>query len=263
VLGARLSDASTNEWRMPLPASIVQVDIEPAHARPRHHPEIAVEGDLSIVLGQVLEGLGPVRTAGALDELPALRDGIDRRSRRALGWGMDLLEAIGSVLGPDTILMGDSLIGLWAATAWRSNRPRSYHVPMHFNTLGFALPAAIGARLSGTVDPIVALAGEGAFLFTVAELGTAVQYELPLIAIVCNDRAYTSIKRQQVARFDGRTLGVDLLPPDLPRLAESMGALGLVADDVPSFRSALERAATSGGPALIEIPLSVIPPWEA
>jgi acetolactate synthase I/II/III large subunit len=239
------------------------VDIEPDHARPRHVPEIAVEGDLDLVLAQVLDGLGSARATGVSDDLASMRDAIDQRSRRALGWGMDLLDAIGAVLGPDTIVMGDSLIGLWAATAWRSNRPRGYHVPMHFNTLGFALPAAIGARVTGTRDPIVALAGEGAFLFTVAELGTAVQYDLPLIAVVCNDRAYTSIKRQQIARFDGRTLGVDLVPPDLPRLAEAMGALGLAADDLPTFRNALERAAASGRPALIEVPLSVIPPWEA
>ena len=263
VLGARLSDASTNDWRMPLPASIVQVDIEPAHARPRHVPELAVQGDLDLVLGRLLDGLGSASATRVSEDLASMRDAIDQRSRRALGWGMDLLDTIGAVLGPDTILMGDSLIGLWAATAWRSGRPRGYHVPMHFNTLGFALPAAIGARVSGTSDPIVALAGEGAFLFTVAELGTAVQYDLPIVVIVCNDRAYTSIKRQQLARFDGRTLGVDLMPPDLPRLAESMGALGLAAHDLRSFRDALERAAASGRPALIEVPLSVIPPWEA
>jgi acetolactate synthase-1/2/3 large subunit len=264
VLGARLSDASTNDWRMPPPRSIVQIDIEPAHARPRHDPDVAVAGDLDDVLALVLDGLaarsGPMSGPG---DLRSLRVGIEERSRAALGWGYDLLASIGSVLGPDTILMGDSLIGLWAATAWRSDRPRGYHVPMHFNTLGFALPAAIGARATGTRDPIVALAGEGAFLFTVAELGTAVQYDIPLITVVCNDRAYTSIKRQQLARFEGRTLGVDLLPPDLPRLAESMGALGLTADDVPSFRDALERAMAAGRPALIEVPLSVIPPWEA
>jgi thiamine pyrophosphate-dependent acetolactate synthase large subunit-like protein len=262
VLGARLSDASTNDWRMPLPDSIVQVDIEPARAHPRHDPDVTVRGDIDGVLAHVLDGLGQSDRSRPREDLASMRVAVLAHAARGLGWGVELFGALQTVLGPDTIVMGDSLIGLWAATAWRSDRPRGYHVPMHFNTLGFALPAAIGARTTGTSDPIVAIAGEGAFMFTMAELGTAVQYELPLIVVVCNDRAYTSIKRQQVTRFEGRTLGVDLLPPDLPRFAESMGALGMAAEDGPTFRRALERAAAADRPALIEVPLSVLPPWE-
>lgn len=260
VVGGRLSDASTNDWSMPLPASIVQIDIEPAQAQPRHRASATVAGDASEVLGLLIHALGASH-AESID-LDDAREHVATHARQNLGWGQDLLDAITADLGPDTILMGDSLIGLWAATAWRTNVPRAYHVPMHFNTLGFALPAAIGARVAFPDRPIVAIAGEGAFMFTMAELSTAVQHGLPVIVVVCNDGAFTSIKRQQVARF-GRTHGVDLAPPDLPRLADAMGALGLRADDLASFREALAAAAASGRPALIEVPLSVRAPWEA
>jgi acetolactate synthase-1/2/3 large subunit len=260
VVGGRLSDASTNDWSMPLPSPIVQIDIEPEQAQPRHRAGVTVAGDAAAALGQLLGALGTGRSDSvALDEA---REHVAAHARANLGWGQDLLDAITSDLGPDTILMGDSLIGLWAATAWRTNAPRAYHVPMHFNTLGFALPAAVGARVAMPTRPIVAIAGEGAFMFTMAELSTAVQHELPVIMIVCNDGAFTSIKRQQVARF-GRTHGVDLASPDLPRLADAMGALGLRADDLAGFRGALATAAASGRPALIEVPLSVRAPWEA
>jgi acetolactate synthase-1/2/3 large subunit len=260
VVGGRLTDASTNDWKMPSPRSMVQVDIDPEHARTHHVPEVAVGGDADVVLGLLLGALGS--RDGAMPELTRAREHVAAHARGCLGWGTDLFAALEDVLGADTVVMGDSLIGLWAATAWRTRRPRAYHVPMHFNTLGFAMPAAIGARVADPHAPIVAIAGEGAFMFTMAELSTAVQHRLPIVVVVCNDAAFTSIKRQQVARF-GRTHAVDLVPPDLPALAAAMGALGLRADDGPSFRARLDEATRSGGPALIEVPLSVRAPWEA
>jgi 5-guanidino-2-oxopentanoate decarboxylase len=179
-----------------------------------------------------------------------------------MGRGFDIVTSISAVLGSDTVLMGDSLIGLWAAVAWRTNDARRYHVPKHLNTLGFALPAAIGAHFAERAAPTVALAGDGAFMFTMAELSAAVQEEVPVIAIVCNDRGFESIRRQQRARFGGRMVSVDIRTPDFAAFARSVGAEGFRADDLADFPATLEAAASTGRASLIEIPLSVAPPWE-
>lgn len=263
VVGSRLTDASTTNWTMPEPKSIIRIDVDPEVALHHYKIDAAVTGEASTIL-QHLTDLIQGRTSNEpTSHIAEAREEIRRHAAQNLGDGLPLLETINSVLGPNAVLTGDSLIGLWAASVWRTDAARHYHVPMHFNTLGFALPAAIGARIAAPDSPTVAIAGDGAFLFTVAELSTAVQENVPVIAIVCNDHGYESIRRQQQARFDGRTIAVDIESPDYVALARAMGADGHLARDVSEFGNALERAVASGRPSLIEIPMSVAPPWEA
>jgi acetolactate synthase-1/2/3 large subunit len=263
VVGSRLTDATTKNWTMPAPASIVRIDVDPAIATNRYEPALEVTCDAALALA-ALQQLVPARQGAAVprEVIAVARDVPIAHARAGMGPGFDVVDAISTVLGPDTVLMGDSLIGLWGAVAWRTNGARRYHVPMHFNTLGFALPAAIGAHFADPAAPKVALAGDGAFMFTMAELSAAVQEEVPVIAIVCNDGGFESIRRQQRARFGGRMVSVDIRTPDFAAFARSVGAEGYGVDDPADFPRTLEAAATTGRPSLIEIPLSVAPPWE-
>lgn len=260
VVGARLSDASTCDWRMPEPTGIVQIDVDATRLGEAYRHEIGVVGDARRALALLAAAAGAGAGADAAAVATA-REAVMAHARAGLGWGASLLDDIGAVLGPETVLTGDSLIGLWAAVAWRTNRPRSYHVPLHFNTLGFALPAAVGAKVARPDVPVVAIAGDGAFMFTVAELSAAVQEQIPVIVIVCNDGGYESIRSQQADRFDGRTYAVDVQAPDFPALARSMGAAGLRASGPDDFAGVLAQAAEADGPALVEVPLSVASPW--
>lgn len=262
VVGSRLTDATTNNWQMPAPSSIIRIDVEQAPATNVYTIDVEVTCDAAVGLA-ALRALVPGResTVSEAGLSTARRFPVDH-ARRSMSDGFDLVTAISTVLGPDTVLMGDSLIGLWGAVAWRTNRPRRYHVPMHFNTLGFALPAAIGAKLANPSAPTVALAGDGAFMFTMAELSAAVQEEVPIIAIVCNDGGFESIRRQQRAKFGGRMISVDIRTPDFAAFARSVGADGFTVRDLADFPTVLETAATTGRASLIEVPLSVAPPWE-
>ena len=263
VVGSRLTDATTNNWTMPAPTNIVRIDVDPAVATNHYRIAVEVTSDAASAL-TALRALVPARHGATIppSDLASARDIPLAHARSGMGPGFDLVSSISAVLGPDTVLMGDSLIGLWAAVAWRTNGARRYHVPMHFNTLGFALPAAIGAHFADRSAPTVALAGDGAFMFTMAELSAAVQEEVPVIAIVCNDGGFESIRRQQRARFDGRMVSVDIRTPDFAAFARSVGAEGFRADDLADFPAALEAAASTGRASLIEVPLSVSPPWE-
>lgn len=262
VVGSRLTDASTANWQMPQPKTLVRIDVDP-HA-PVHHYRVdaAVTGEASETL-RMLRELVPSPDGGAprAELVPARQAPLDHADEK-MGDAKSVLDSLSELLGPDTIVMGDSLIGLWAATAWRTNLPRRYHVPMHFNTLGFALPSAIGARLAEPESPVVAIAGDGAFMFTIAELSAAVQEDVPVIAVVFNDHGYESIRRQQQTRFNGRTIAVDLHSPDFVAVARALGAEAFAAEDAKAFPGVLKRASATGRPALIEVPLSVAAPWE-
>lgn len=262
VVGGRLSDASTCDWRMPAPKSIVQLDIDPDRLGETYPCDVGVVGDARLVLRALLDSLDARPGTPPLAAIGRAREAVESHARTGLGWGWQLLSDLRTVLGDRTILMGDSLIGLWASVAWRTNRPRSFHVPMHFNTLGFALPAAIGAKVAVPDAPVVALAGDGAFMFTLAELSAAVQEQVPVIVVVCNDGGYESIRSQQIARYGGRSYAVDLQSPDFVLLAQAMGAAGFRAAGPDDFASTLARAAEEAGPALVEVPLSVAGPWD-
>lgn len=263
VVGSRLTDATTNNWTMPSPMSIVRIDVDPDVRTNVYVIDVEVTCDAAVGV-RTLRDLVPARSGQAISDtaMTAARRFPIEHAKRSLGGGFGLLSSISDVLGPDTVLMGDSLIGLWGAVAWRTNQPRRYHVPMHFNTLGFALPAAIGAKLADPLAPTVAIAGDGAFMFTMAELSAAAQEQVPVIAIVCNDDGFESIRRQQRAKFDGRMVSVDIQTPDFAAFARSVGAEGFTARDLAEFPRLLETAAATGRPSLIEVPLSVAPPWE-
>lgn len=263
VVGSRLTDATTNNWQMPAPSAIVRIDADPGVRTNVYDIDVEVTCDAAAGLAALCR-LVPGRDGAAVpaDVLAAARRFPLDHARRSMSGGFDLVTSIGEVLGGDTVLTGDSLIGLWAAVAWRTNRARRFHVPMHFNTLGFALPAAIGARLADPAAPTVALAGDGAFMFTMAELSAAVQEDVPIVAVVCNDGGFESIRRQQQSKFDGRMVSVDIRSPDFAAYARSVGAEGFAVEQLDDFPSVLEQAAATGRPSLIEVPLSVAPPWE-
>ena len=135
-----------------------------------------------------------------------------------------------------------------------------------FGTLGYALPAAIGAQIGRPDRVAVALCGDGGFLYTSQELATAVHQQLNLIAIVFNDNAYGALKLYQERLQGGRRIAVDLHNPDFARLAEAYGARGVKLHSSSELGGAVREAVERGGVSLVECPLdgdllNVPPPW--
>jgi acetolactate synthase-1/2/3 large subunit len=118
--------------------------------------------------------------------------------------------------------------------------------------MGYGLPGALGAKAAFPDRQVVSLSGDGGFLMTVQELATAVQFDLPVVALVVNDHCLTSIRRGQERDF-GATLGVELHNPDFVKLAEAFGALAWRVDSPETFRGALRQALGAGVMSVIEI----------
>ncbi|MEV7720486.1 thiamine pyrophosphate-dependent enzyme [Streptomyces sp. NPDC088184] len=128
-----------------------------------------------------------------------------------------------------------------------------YLHPTGFGTLGYALPAAIGAKTADPARPVVALSGDGGLQFSVQELATAVQLRLPLPVVVFDNGGYGEIRDEMVSRGD-RPTAVDLPPVDLPALARAYGGHGVRADSPEALAGALRRALDTPGPTLITVP---------
>jgi acetolactate synthase I/II/III large subunit len=127
--------------------------------------------------------------------------------------------------------------------------------------MGFALPAALAAKVLHPRRTVVAVAGDGDFLMTAQELATAVQHRLDVVVLVVNNGMYGTIRMHQERAYPGRITATELQNPDFPALAEACGAAGEAVADAEAFPAALDRALGAGRPALLD--LHVDPEWIA
>lgn len=128
-----------------------------------------------------------------------------------------------------------------------------YLHPTGFGTLGYALPAAIGAKTAHPDRQVIALSGDGGLQFSIQELGTAAQLRLPLPVVVFDNGGYGEIRDEMAARGDTPAV-VDPAPVDLPALARAYGGHGEHAGTPEALAAALTRALASPGPTVITVP---------
>src|SRR5205085_6724454 len=121
---------------------------------------------------------------------------------------------------------------------------------------------ALGAKHALGDLPVVAISGDGGFMFNVQELATAVRHRIPLVVIVFNDGAYGNVRNMQKNLHGNRLIGSDLANPDFVKLAESFGIAGYRVAAPEPLRRALEQTLAKSEPAVIEIPCGDMPsPW--
>ena len=168
---------------------------------------------------------------------------------------MPLVEALAEALGPEGVLSADSTKAAYygAAHLLPMDHRARFIYPTGYATLGYALPAAIGAKLAAPDRPVVALVGDGGLLFTVAELATAAELGIPLPVVVPNNGGYGEIRDQMIDEGID-PVGVDLRVPDLPLLGRAFGGEGLRVDDPAALAPALREALERPGPTVIEMP---------
>jgi acetolactate synthase-1/2/3 large subunit len=155
---------------------------------------------------------------------------------------------------PDAVIIGDSAQPVYAASvAYAAPKVRSFFASATgFGTLGYALPAAIGAQLGATHRPIFAVMGDGGLQFTLAEIASAVEAQTPIVILVWNNHGYGEIKSFMQSRHI-EPIGVDIGTPDFIALSLAFGAAAETlqrADDLPRL---LLDAVNRKGPTLIDI----------
>jgi acetolactate synthase-1/2/3 large subunit len=263
AVGTRFGATDTDQWKLRLPSTIIHVDADPDELNRNVPAEIAVAGDAKAVLGELtnkLNGADSHARAGRQAALAELRRRVDDTAATAWPEPIGFLRSLRTMLARDAIVFCDSLIQYWAARHFPVYTPRSMHLPWTYGTLGSSLPMAIGAKVAFPDRQVVTLCGDGALMFTLPELATAVQARANIVIVVCNDRGYGAMRMHQRRRF-GRFIASDLVTPDFVAVAEAFGARGLRVDSAHDLAPALEAALAESRPVLIDVPLALDLPW--
>ncbi|HEU0201654.1 MAG TPA: 5-guanidino-2-oxopentanoate decarboxylase [Burkholderiaceae bacterium] len=238
-----------------LPGQLIRIDIDPAQLARNFKPHVAIAADAALALealhhavsaGNAQPGWGAQRAEAARS---AARAELDAPTR-CLG---ALIEQVAHEL-PGVIFMGDSTQTVYAGNlTFDAAAPRRwFNASTGYGTLGYGLPAALGAQLAAPAAPVVALVGDGGLLFTLSELACAVEAELPVVVLLWNNQGYGEIKKY-MQRHGVATIGVDLRTPDFVTIAQGFGCFAERAADPAQLRAALARTRGRKAPSLIEI----------
>jgi thiamine pyrophosphate-dependent acetolactate synthase large subunit-like protein len=258
AVGTRFNQGMTQGWDLPLPETSIRIDIDADEIERNIPMQQKILGDARATLGaldQELAERGINRNCKLSLEMADARSAFRGALAAKLGKTAPWYSVMRESLPRDTILSCDMSL-FWAdmLAIFPIYEPRTMLFPWGFGTLGFSIPEAIGAKFSRPGQPVVAICGDGAFLFTGTELATAVQYHINIPIIVPNNNAYGMIKVQQRDQFDEQFMAVDLQNPDFVKLANAFGAYGELVTTPEQFGDALRRALKADKPTLIEVP---------
>jgi acetolactate synthase-1/2/3 large subunit len=171
-----------------------------------------------------------------------------------------LSEALRNALPRDGILVTDvTQMGYYARFNFPVYEPRGLLAPSYQATLGYAYPAALGVKLAHPDRKVVAIAGDGGFMFTMQELATAVQQGIAVVVVVFDNASYGNVKTIQDQNFGGRNIGVDLHNPDFVAMARAFGMAAEEARDAAQLQEVLIRFLAADEPALISVPMGEVP----
>lgn len=257
VVGARLPYKATVGLGLRLPEKLIHIDIDAGVFNKNYRPTVAIAGDAKAVLGQLvgsLEGKSVAKSEVFAKEVKQIKE----HTRQAL-WEKGaneqrVMEAIRGTISKDAIIVTDpTMPAYWAIRGMPCYEPRTYISPHGWTSIGFAFPAALGAKVARPDRQVVVISGDGGFQLNMQELGTAVQYGIKVVVLLFNDGAWGRLRLMQRDSYDGRYFGTDLVNPDFVKLAESYG---LAATRVYSCREmsiALENALKDGAFHLIDV----------
>jgi acetolactate synthase-1/2/3 large subunit len=240
--------------------ALIHLDLDPTVIGRVFKPRVALVGDALDGLRRLRAGLGQGAGAAGWNRawLAERRADAGPRYTPAIARLIDTLRA---ALPDDAIVVNDQT-GLTYWMEWRFPvlRPRTFLYPTGSAALGYAVPAAIGAKLARPDRAVVAVAGDGGFMYSVNELATAVKYRLPIVFLVVNDERFGAIRWLQERLF-GLAGESDLTNPDFPALARAFGCHGERVE-AAGLGDGLRRALAADGPTVLELRAAIEPPWE-
>ncbi len=252
------------QWGVDDKLSIIRVDADPEEPDRVQKAAVALIGDAAPILRRLVAALDGHKRASRHDEMVE-RQAKWRKRMEKLAPQISYLDVIRDALGEDGILVEDiTQMAFAARITYPVYKPRTFISPGFQDPLGWGYATALGVQDARRDVPVVAICGDGGFMFTATELATAVQHRIPLTAIVFNDDAFGNVRRIQEERYGNRLIACDLTNPDFVRFAESFGAAAERARGPQELRAALDRSLKRRDqPTLIEVPVGPFPsPWE-
>jgi acetolactate synthase-1/2/3 large subunit len=268
AVGTRFDDRVTGSVDHFAPnAKVIHIDVDPAEIGKVRNPEIPIVGDARLVLRALLDRLLSTRDGG---QAPRRQPWLDQlglwKTEKPLSYDQPeegpvktqyFIERLHAVTGGEAIVVsGVGQHQMWASQFWGFSRPGTWINSGGLGTMGFAIPAAVGAKAAKPDELVIALDGDGCFQMTFQELITASTENIPVKVVVFNNGGYGMVKQWQNLFYGGRLSAVDLgtTIPDYPKLAEALGCVGLQVDNPGEVDAAIDKAlAVDDRPVLLEV----------
>ena len=267
AVGARFDDRITGKLSEFAPrAKFVHIDVDPAEVSKNVPAHIPIVGDAKLILPKLTE------------EYKALQPDSSRLEdwwKRIAAWQKEypltyepssdseikpqqMIQDMYTATGGDAIITSD--VGqhqMWAAQYYDFPEPRRWINSGGLGTMGFGLPAAIGAKVAVPDREVVCLAGDGSLIMTCQELATAVRHEIPVKVFLMNNGYFGMVRQWQELFWDKRYSAVEMGPsPDWVKLADAFGATGMRVEDKAEVEGAMREALATEGPVLLDVRVS-------
>jgi thiamine pyrophosphate-dependent acetolactate synthase large subunit-like protein len=254
VIAAGTELSETDSWvdSLNIPGKIIRIDLDAFTLTRDYPPAVGILADA----GETLEKLTGMIKGGRKPDLACaaeIREKIRADLKPLERKHVKVLDALRAGLPKDGMVVTDmTQIAYTANYTYPCEEPRCWFHPCGFGTLGYAMPAAIGAKIACPDRAVVAVAGDGGFLFTVQELGTAVELGLALPIVIWNNDAFGQIAHNM--RDSGiEEIAVRPKNPDFQMLARAYGANAVKVESLEGITAAIKSALKAKGPTLIEV----------
>ncbi len=266
AVGARFDDRVTGKIASFAPhAKIIHIDIDPTSIKKNVRVDLPIVGDLKDVLKKLADALDR-----RSDELPALIHAMGPWREEIAAWkrGYPMVyQSSDSVIKPQYVIeqlselcSEDAIITtevgqhqMWTAQFFAFSRPRTFLTSGGLGTMGYGLPAALGAQVAFPERQVIDISGDGSFQMNSQELATLVQYGLPVKIVILNNQYLGMVRQWQELFFDRRYSQTPLeLPIDFVKLAEAYGATGFSVSRPDQVREVICKAFETPGPVIME-----------
>jgi acetolactate synthase I/II/III large subunit len=263
--GARFDDRVTGRLDTFAPdAQVIHIDIDENEHHKIRHADLPIHGYLGDVLTELLPLLAfhPPDRRSWLKQLGTWRSRYPIPSPSAKSGDslkpQQVLREIASITCHHDDVIWTTGVGqhqMWAMQHIPAPRPRSFITSGGLGTMGYGLPAAIGAQLARPHATVICIDGDGSFQMTLQEIATAVAEQLPIIVLILNNRQLGMVSQWQGMFYDGRFSSTDLRSgmPDFATIARGFGALGYKVDDLAALRAAVQEAISIKRPAVVDV----------
>ncbi len=264
AFGTRL-DVPTSRWgRMPAGLTVARIDIDPAEMR-RLAVDIGIVADTADA-ARALTALVQPRADATRAAAIARAKADTRAAIQKVQPQMSFIEAIREAL-PENGIFCDEMtqVGYVSWFGFPFHQPRTMITSGFSGTLGAGFPTALGVKVACPDRPVVAVTGDGGFLFGGSDLATAVKHGINLVTVLFNNSAYGNVMRDQRRMFDGRDCGSSLTNPDFQTYAKAFGVRSWRVTDAIGLRTAVTEALAANAPCLIEVMTDItkeFAPWE-
>ncbi|MGW8681075.1 thiamine pyrophosphate-binding protein [Streptomyces sp. NPDC055817] len=249
VVGSGLGELSSNYHTFAPRGRVIQIEAD-AGKLESNHPALGIHADARLALSALLETVTerpdpsvPERVATLLAAVRERLDGQD------LSFEREILGSVRAALPASSPSFWDmTILAYWAWSAW----PGALHSAQGAGGLGYGFPAALGAAAADPSKPVLAVSGDGGAMYSIAELATAMQYNLPVTWLIVDDGGYGILREYMTDAF-GEATATELARPDFVALAESFGVPG-VRTSPETLQDDLAKALAEPGPSVVVLP---------